>query len=495
MDGLKELSVSQPANFGMQLGEPLACQQLMGCAKEMRAHEYGQSSSRRMSPYCCPTSRHQPKILFSLLKAELDHANQPPPTWTSDRLDAGGDLFNTIGNSKKRSSGDDERCPMETDADCSAAGTNSRALMSNPSEIVPPDDRKLLAADRPRCKSIGSTGFVGVASTTEVSRTPSRDSLASYDSLSDEILSSNGGRNPADTASSEALLEVTRNRLMGLSTGDRVSPVDTTAATQSVSQPGTPPLASYMEPHRKYSEGSQRSHLRAKFTSMRSDRLRSELTPVDLSCKRTKYSTDLNDPKASGRKKYDSLSLSSSSSDDSDESILKSVLTGRGRAHTFSVGVGNGCRGTAMVTPDMALGPPSRYAPRQRVVLAKKNLLPVSAQILDRLNRIHKFATSLPEFTVLPFTDQTSLLVSAYPRLLLLYMAESNLQFAVAAVNDDDQQVTENGSSVEVPTMQFATGIQNFIHKCQTVNITSNEYFYMRLITLFYAGKCCFDII
>lgn len=37
--------------------------------------------------------------------------------------------------------------------------------------------------------------------------------------------------------------------------------------------------------------------------------------------------------------------------------------------------------------------------------------------------------------------------------------------------------------------MQFVDGIQNFIRKCQSLQISPNEYFYMRMIILFHAGS------
>jgi len=138
--------------------------------------------------------------------------------------------------------------------------------------------------------------------------------------------------------------------------------------------------------------------------------------------------------------------------------------------------------------------------------LAKKNLLPVIARISDRLNKIVEFAKSLPEFMRLSLADQKALLTNACPRLLLLYMAETNLQFAVTTVPDAGIQLPPsasasnsslNGASQvewETPTMQFVECVQNFIRKCQTVGISANEYFYMRMITLFHTGKslACF---
>lgn len=123
----------------------------------------------------------------------------------------------------------------------------------------------------------------------------------------------------------------------------------------------------------------------------------------------------------------------------------------------------------------------------QRVALAKRNMMPVLARIADRLSGAVGFARSLPEFLQFPAEDQVLLLVQACPRLLLLYLAEDNFQFAVTPVRSTagDPEVK---ADAEEPTMQFVETVQNFIGKCQTQGIGSTEYFYMRMIVLFHTG-------
>lgn len=196
-----------------------------------------------------------------------------------------------------------------------------------------------------------------------------------------------------------------------------------------------------------------------------------ELIPVDLSCKRSRYA----DP-SSGAVKAENTS---------EPSILKSILTvssQRERSNTLSV---CGTRGLA------------RQAHRQQhVTLAKKTLLPVTARVAELLKRSVEFACSLPEFVSLSAADRQSLLASALPRLVVLYMAEQNLQFAVTPAHEDDHHVPMDCDHLlpltdrlaELPTQQFVEGVQNLIRKCQLLQINANEFFYMRMITLFHTG-------
>jgi hypothetical protein len=156
------------------------------------------------------------------------------------------------------------------------------------------------------------------------------------------------------------------------------------------------------------------------------------------------------------------------------------------------------------------------------VTLAKKTLLPVTSRVADLLRRTVDFAHSLPEFVALPVgVDRLTLLSAACPRLLLLYMAEVGFQFAVAPlgggrqVEEGDLPAAESrdhgtsfggelqddgdcggecrtsppSSCLPLPTVQFAEVVRGFLRKCQALEISGSEYFYMRLITLFHAGS------
>lgn len=159
-------------------------------------------------------------------------------------------------------------------------------------------------------------------------------------------------------------------------------------------------------------------------------------------------------------------------------SILKSILTGRSRSKSFS--------GAVTKLPVGQQGCVTMATGHQRVALAKRNMMPVLARIADRLSGAVGFARSLPEFLQFPEEDQALLLVQACPRLLLLYLAEDNFQFAVTPVRSAiDPEVKPD---TEEPTMQFVETVQNFIGKCQTQAIGATEYFYMRMIVLFHTG-------
>ena len=355
---------------------------------------------------------------------------------------------------------------------------------------------------RQRSQSMGSQTGWGYIRDAACSRTSSYESLVSYESISDESLPQNRSPN----SQSEMLLEVTRQKLMKLFTnsGERnaaaSSPDFNEGEMHSLSQPGSPPKnGTIFESRRKYSEGNHGMHAKA----AQNARARyAEILPVDLSCKRKKSLGAIH-----------SLKRKDSEVDEGyDESILKSVLTGRGRSNSLSVFEMNRLRLANQrnsTVPDMLnmgnlLGRPSN---KQRVALAKKNLAPVAAHITDWLQKIIEFAKSQPDFNKLSDDDRLTLLSAAIPRLLLLDMAETNFQFAVASVREpvtcpgSEASTIEqkNGSSqslVEeqkednnIPTNQFVENLQNIIKRCQTLNISSEEYICLKLVMLFQSGK------
>ena len=136
---------------------------------------------------------------------------------------------------------------------------------------------------------------------------------------------------------------------------------------------------------------------------------------------------------------------------------------------------------------------PHRCSGSQRVTLAKKMLLPVSSRVSNWLYKLVQFAKSLPEFAGLPQSDKLALLQHAWSRLMLLFMAETNFQFAVTPVREECPPPTENKAKAtydtETPTMQGVEGIQCFIRKCQSINLDTQEYHLVRMVTLFHTGK------
>ena len=355
---------------------------------------------------------------------------------------------------------------------------------------------------RQRSQSMGANSF-GIY---DVSRASSRDSLMSHDSaVEDGIHNFN--------LHSEYLVEVTRRKLMRLATnGSSGDLAEVGDELHSISQPGTPPVSSFDDICRKYSEGSQRVHLKAKLQNVRS---RYEYLPVDLSCKRKKFSGAIY-----ANKLIEDVELDEGIDELGDYSLLKSVLTGRARSNSLSgfeirrLRMAGGranlpewrqARLAASAAVPDPISPPTSLPPRipasrQPVTLAKKTLRPVQARILDFLNKIVEFAKSLQTFLQLPAADQMTLLVAACPRLLLLFMAESNFEFAVTTIPEASSSDCGIGTSnnchaeAEVPTMQFVECIQNFIRKCQAISITAKEYLYMKLIVLFHSGECSFSL-
>ena len=510
-----------PAFFGRQPNSdgfgPWPAQ---SCPRQMKTRDRS-SRGLGVGPYCCPGSNQQPKILYHLLSRQV-----------KERLDTSADVHRSGSFTSSTASEYVRRCGGRYVGEHQAGGPDGYADLAT-FTTGPPDYQ--FSNQRPRSQSMGST--CGWNNAYEVSPTLSRDSLTSYDSFSDESLRNNhagGGRTSSPTPSQSDALEVMRNRLMGLVTRDQtassasLSPLsgdDLAGDVRSLSQPGSPPLRQPYpsEVHRKYSEGSQ-VYLKMKLQALRLSSLGSapcdgngvSNVPVDLSCKRRKFERGVlfeTTTMANGFRKRTytcpikenrtlSTSIDEGIEDDSscDHSILKLVLTGRGRSNSLSIGTERrrtaagldsfpGRGGTAGAVWD------PRGQQGVRVALAKKNLLPVMARVTDNLNRTIVFARSQPEFSDLPASDQTALLVHACPRLLLLYMAETNLQFVVAPIHEDDVPplIAEDDASSQqpaglMPTMQFVDLIQNFIRKCQAFNITASEYFYMRMITLFHTG-------
>ena len=133
-----------------------------------------------------------------------------------------------------------------------------------------------------------------------------------------------------------------------------------------------------------------------------------------------------------------------------------------------------------------------------RVQLAKKNLLPVSARVSDWLDKAVRFAKSIPEFASLSNEDQTTLVLSSWARLVLLYMAEANFQFAVTP---HSPRASSSGSNEfaptslsppptqDEPTMKSVEGVQSFIRKCQQMQVDAREYEFLRMLVLFNAGE------
>lgn len=124
------------------------------------------------------------------------------------------------------------------------------------------------------------------------------------------------------------------------------------------------------------------------------------------------------------------------------------------------------------------------------VTLAKKNMYPVGSRVSDWLVKIIQFAKSIPEFVNLSHNDKVTLILNSWTRLLLLYMSESNFQFAVTPIHSEQQSEESSGDPPpSQPTMKSVENLQGFIRKCQTMNLDQKEYAFLRMAVLFNSGE------
>lgn len=316
-------SLAYPQHEGpvtMMTPEMQATHSGQGCSKQMMrtARSLGQA------PYCCPSTSQQSKLLYNLLS-----------NWPKD----GPEQMSCLPIIEHQPVC--HQTHFQSSSESSASGPST----SNPppfqfefkGPLVPDTGRDLLMPYcRQRSQSMGSNGWSFI----DMSRTSSHDSLTSYDSVSDENLRNHS----PNQQQSEVLLEVTRKKLMNLLMGGNgaehpgsphsQSPASQDEDMRSLSQPGSPPSnQSSQEVCRKYSEGSQRVHIKAKLQSARA---RYDHLPVDLSCKRKKFIRNV--AKQSLIEGIEADILPDEGIDEcGDHSILKSVLTGRGRSNSLSV--------------------------------------------------------------------------------------------------------------------------------------------------------------
>lgn len=73
---------------------------------------------------------------------------------------------------------------------------------------------------------------------------------------------------------------------------------------------------------------------------------------------------------------------------------------------------------------------------------------------------------------------------------MLLYMAESNFQFAVTPIPVMENNSTDSSNpSQDEPTMKSVDAVQTFIKKCQQMAVDGKEYEFLRMLVLFNAGE------
>ena len=135
-------------------------------------------------------------------------------------------------------------------------------------------------------------------------------------------------------------------------------------------------------------------------------------------------------------------------------------------------------------------GSPCNAEANQRVGIAKKTLFPVRARVSFWLGQTVKFAKSLAEFSSLCFDDQMIVINNTWAKMLVVFMAENNFEFAVSTVaaGTDSDSAADTAGNPEVPTMKAVENVQGFIHKLHGLNLDVTEYEQLKTIVLFEIG-------
>ncbi|ELU02183.1 hypothetical protein CAPTEDRAFT_218808 [Capitella teleta] len=188
--------------------------------------------------------------------------------------------------------------------------------------------------------------------------------------------------------------------------------------------------------------------------------------PIDLSCKRSR--------------------TQSTPAPGAGDSILESILCGRVHSEWAPALGGRPPSVSSMAPPASPAGSESSVASSlggtggSRVSLAKKNMFPVCARVTDWLSKMAAFCRTHAAFVRLSPDDQLGLLLGAWPRLLLLDMAETHFEFAVSgssSMSADDEAA--------YPTMHDVEKVQGFIRRCQALAADPEEFRLLRTATLF----------
>lgn len=191
------------------------------------------------------------------------------------------------------------------------------------------------------------------------------------------------------------------------------------------------------------------------------------------------------------QEQHEPMDLSFKKDDDDDVPLVKQERLSNGSSMLENLLTAQGSTSRSESPTNNTTG--CQPEPDCPVTLAKKNLLPASSRVSDWLDKIIHFAKSIPEFNSLPDKDKVTLLVNAWVRMLLLYMAEHDFEFAVTPSqvksSDNDNENMEPQSS-DVPTMSGVEQIQAFVQKCQFLGLDNKEYAFLRMQVLFHSGKC-----
>ena len=204
----------------------------------------------------------------------------------------------------------------------------------------------------------------------------------------------------------------------------------------------------------------------------------SQDAPMDLSCK-----SDIGSESPARYSDFNNTPCDSpSTSPKSDGSMLRNLLVAGKQSQLF------GSDSEQDQSPSGSYKPDIPITSSTRVTLAKKNMYPITSRVSDWLVKLVKFSKSIPEFETLSQNDKMTLLLNSWTRLLLLYMAEQDFEFAVTPLPTESQSPGVTPPPDE-PTMKLVENIQSFIKKCKSMTLDQKEYALLRMAVLFNAGE------
>lgn len=203
--------------------------------------------------------------------------------------------------------------------------------------------------------------------------------------------------------------------------------------------------------------------------------------PMDLSCK-----SDIGSESPARYSDFNTPYDSPAGSPKNEGSMLRNLLVAGKQTHCLSSDNEHDLSPTSSFKPDIPI------TSSTRVTLAKKNMFPITSRVSDWLVKIVKFSKSIPEFSTLSHNDKMTLLLNSWTRLLLLYMAEQDFEFAVTPL-PVDRQTPGVSPPPDEPSMKSVENIQSFIKKCNTMCLDQKEYALLRMAVLFNAGYVGLD--
>lgn len=203
--------------------------------------------------------------------------------------------------------------------------------------------------------------------------------------------------------------------------------------------------------------------------------------PMDLSCK-----SDIGSESPARYSDFNTPFDSPAGSPKSEGSMLRNLLVAGKQTLTLSSDSDHDQSPSGSFKPDIPI------TSSTRVTLAKKNMFPIASRVSDWLVKIIKFSKSIPEFATLSHNDKMTLLLNSWTRLLLLYMAEQDFEFAVTPL-PIEKQTPDVTPAPDEPTMKSVENIQSFIKKCNSMCLDQKEYALLRMAVLFNAGYVGLD--